>query len=351
MIVDDTPANLQLLTKMLKHLNYRVKAFPNGKLALTAAKKEPPDIIILDINMPGMNGYEVCRSLKEDEELSEIPVIFLSALNDTFDKVKAFTMGAVDFISKPFQFEEVVARIENHLEIRQLQIEMKFHNENLKYLVREQVKEISESQLATILSMIKLAEYRDDDTGKHIDRIRMYCRMIAEELMDDESFEIEIDDFYIENIYHSSALHDIGKIAIKDKILLKPGKLTVEEMEVMKTHTLIGEQTLKDVQKNYSNNTFINLGIEIASSHHERWDGTGYPNHLKGEEIPLSARIMAVADVYDALRSKRVYKPPFSHSKSRQLILEGRGTQFDPRIVDIFMSMDHKFNQVQGNEN
>ena len=346
MLVDDTPANLKLLQQMLQAKGYLVLTFPRGKMALNAAAKNPPDLILLDITMPEMNGFEVCERLKADATLKEIPVIFISALTETEDKVKAFAAGGVDYVSKPFQFEEVNARVETHLRLRKLQLELSRHNLHLEDLVKEKVQEISDSQLATINAMSKLAESRDDDTGQHIERTRTFCKFLAEKLRDTARYAGSIDAAYLENIYHAASLHDIGKVGISDNILLKPGKLTPAEFEIMKTHTIIGADTLQTARSKYPLNVFINMGMAIARSHHERWDGSGYPDGLAGEEIPLTARIMAIADVYDALRSKRPYKPAFTHEKSCQIIWEGSGRHFDPALIAAFTLVEPAFANI-----
>ena len=343
MVVDDTPANLKLLQEMLQAKGYLVLTFPRGAMALSAAAKSPPDLILLDITMPEMNGFEVCERLKADAILKEIPVIFISALTETEDKVKAFTVGGVDYVSKPFQFEEVNARVETHLNQRRMRLELSKHNLHLEDLVKEKVREISDSQLATINALAKLAESRDDDTGHHIERTRIFCKILAEKLRDNPRHTGSIVEAFIQNIYHAAPLHDIGKVGISDSILLKPGKLTPEEFEIMKTHTVIGAETLQTVRGRYPRNVFVNMGITIARSHHEKWDGSGYPDGLAGEDIPIAARIMAVADVYDALRSKRPYKPAFAHEKSCDIIREGNGRHFDPALIEAFSIAEPEF--------
>lgn len=347
LIVDDTPANLRLLSGMLSEEGYRVRPVPNGRLALQSASADPPDLILLDINMPEMDGYETCRRLKSDPLLKTIPVIFVSALSETLDKVKAFGVGAVDYITKPFQVEEVLARVETHLTNRHLQRQLELHNRNLQALVADQVREIADSHIALILALSKLAESRDDDTGKHLERTQRYCRILAERLRREAAFCILIDDEFVDNIFHSSPLHDVGKVAIPDAILCKPGTLTESEFAVMRTHTLRGAETLRTVATAYPNNSFVNMGIEIARSHHEKWDGTGYPDGLAGEDIPLAAAIMAVADVYDALTSKRCYKAAMAHDESAAIILRNRGTHFAPYAADAFGGMQEEFDRVR----
>ncbi|HEX7597864.1 MAG TPA: response regulator, partial [Polyangia bacterium] len=269
LIVDDTPENLRVLLELLKQQGYKARAVPNGRLALQAASNEPPDLILLDIMMPEMDGYDVCRLLKQDEKLREIPVIFLSALGDTMDKVRAFDAGGVDYVTKPFQFEEVRVRVETHLRLRRLQVQLESHNRQLQDRVDEQVREISESQMATIVALARLAESRDKGTGKHIERVQIYCRLLAARLRESPGRPASrVNEAYIENIFRASPLHDIGKVAIRDSILLKPGPLTPAEFDEMKLHTTMGAQTLEEVQKAYPKNGFVRMGIEIARSHH-----------------------------------------------------------------------------------
>ena len=346
LIVDDTAANLQLLSGMLKGQGYRTRLAKSGAAALRAAASQPPDLILLDIMMPEMDGYEVCRRLKADAELRGIPVIFLSALGETEDKVKAFAAGGADYVTKPFQFDEVRARVETHLGLRRLQVEVERYNRELQTLVREQVKEIADSQMATIFALAKLAESRDDETGRHLEHVQILCGLLAEKMRGRAPHAETVDDAFIDNIIHASPLHDIGKVGIHDDILLKPGRLTVEEFEIMKTHTVLGAATLEAVMKEYPHNAFVEMGILIARSHHERWDGTGYPDGLVGEAIPLCARIMSVVDVYDALRSPRCYKAAVPHQKSCNIILKNSGTQFDPKVIEAFSSLQETFGGV-----
>jgi putative two-component system response regulator len=338
LVVDDVPANLTLLTGMLKEKNYRVRPVPSGKLALKAVEHEAPDLILLDITMPEMDGFEVCLKLKQDKRFRDIPIIFISALTETLDKVKAFGSGGVDYVTKPFQFDEVAARVETHLKLRRYQT-------HLEDLVQEQIKEISDSQISTIFALSRLSESRDKETGKHLERVQIYCKMLAEKLSRQEPYNRVIDAIFINNIFNASPLHDIGKVASPDHVLLKSSRLTEEEFVIMKKHSLVGADTMEAVRQMYEKNAFINMGISIARSHHERWDGAGYPDRLKGEEIPLAARIMAIADVYDALRSNRCYKGPFSRDRSREIIEDGSGTQFDPALVEAFLALEEDFDR------
>jgi putative two-component system response regulator len=333
LVVDDTPANVRLLAEMLRDRGYRVRVAPDGELALRAVRASPPDLILLDVNMPGLDGYEVCRRLKADERWRSIPVLFISAMDETGAKVRSFEAGGVDYITKPFQFAEVEARVETHLKLRRYQQE-------LEEMVREQVREIADSQMATIFALARLAESRDDETGRHLERVREVCRLLALRLREHSPYASQIDEVYIRNLHQSSVLHDIGKVGISDVVLLKPGRLTAEEYEIVKAHPLIGARTLEAVHLQYPRNAFLEMGIAIARSHHEKWDGTGYPEGLEGERIPLCARIMGLADVYDAMRSKRVYKEAASHEETRETILRDGGTHFDPVIVEAFLAVE-----------
>ncbi|MCF8092287.1 MAG: two-component system response regulator [Desulfotignum sp.] len=341
MTVDDTPANLELLQGILQKQGYEVAAFPRGAMALKAAAKNPPDLVLLDIMMPEMDGFEVCRRFKDHPELKEIPILFISALDDPAKKIRAFSEGGLDYVTKPFQEEEVLARVNTHLCLHQAKKELERHNHDLEDLVEEKVEEISDSQLATILAVSKLTEYRDDDTGRHIERTQTFCKILAQKLSNTPYTDISPE--FIDNIYHAAPLHDIGKVGIPDNILLKPGKLTPDQFETMKTHTTIGAKTLQQVRNRYPGNAFINMGIALTRSHHEKWDGTGYPDGLAGKEIPLSGRIMALADVYDALRAARPYKKPFPHEKACRIIREDAGTHFDPAVAEAFISLESEF--------
>ena len=345
LIVDDTPENLDILVGILRDA-YSLKVATDGQSALELAAAAPPDLVLLDIMMPEMDGFEVCRRLKAKRGTGDVPVIFVSALDRAEDKILAFTKGGVDYVTKPFQPEVVRARVETHLRLRRLQKEQESYSRELESRAEAQVKEIAAGQFATIFALSKLAESRDDDTGKHLERVQAFCSLLATALRDDSGFSDQIDDEFIENIQHASPLHDIGKVAIPDRILLKPSKLTSDEFEVMKTHSTHGTRTLEAVASQYPNNAFVDMGIEIAHSHHERWDGRGYPQGLNGEAIPLSARIVCLADIYDALRSRRCYKEAFSHAKARGIIEEQNGQALDPHIVPTFHRLEGDFRSV-----
>lgn len=346
LIVDDSLDNLRVLGGLLRGEGYHVRSASSGASALDAAISDPPDLILLDLMMPGMDGFEVCQRFKVEPRLSATPVIFLSAVDESSEKVRAFAAGAVDYVSKPFHFPEVRMRVATHLRLRRLQVELEAKNRRLLELVDEKVREISDSQMATIFALAKLAESRDGETGKHIERVQLYCKLLAATLAEQPSYVARIDEAFIENMFLASPLHDIGKVAIRDHILLKQGELTPDEFEEMKLHTTLGAQTLEAVKLRYPRNEFLRVGIEIARCHHERWNGAGYPAGLVGPDIPLSARIMAVADSYDAARSRRCYKPALSHDNCRQALASRAGTYLDPDVVAAFEAVQGLFEDI-----
>ncbi len=339
LLLDDSEVNLNVLSWILKEANYDVQCFTSGYDALQALNSQHVDLILTDIQMPKMDGFEFCKKVKESESLGHIPVVFISSMDKKEEIIEGFKVGGVDYITKPFSTEEVRIRIATQLTI------VDFQN-SLQAKVEEQLAKLQNVRMETIFSLAKLAQSRDDDTGLHLERVQGYCKILAQALREDSEYQNQINDQFIDNIYHASPLHDIGKVGIPDSILLKPGKLTTEEFETMKTHTKIGADTLRDVDGKFGGNDFIGMGILIAASHHEKFDGSGYPEGLKGQEIPLSARIMAIADVYDALRSKRSYKEGFDHEKSYQIVCEGSGNHFDPVIVEAFKKVVNQFSDI-----
>jgi putative two-component system response regulator len=343
LLIDDSPSSLQMLAEILLQQGYEVFPFAGGREALKEAENLHPDLILLDVVMPEMDGFEVCQALKKRDAMLDVPVIFLSALNKPEEIVRGFAVGGVDYVTKPYQVSEIKARVEAHLKIRGLQLELESHNRRLEDLVQEKVRELTASQMSTIFALAKLAEARDDETGRHLERTQRYCRRLSVVLKEAPPFKDLIDDVFVETIYHASPLHDIGKIGIPDKIVLKPGKLTGEEFEIMKTHTLIGAQTLEAVRTAHPRNGFLGMSIAIARCHHERWDGSGYPLGLFRESIPLPARILAVSDVYEILRSKRPYKEPLDHAEAVRIIGQGSGIQFDPYVVKAFLDVEEEF--------
>ena len=285
------------------------------------------------------------------DNLQKIPAIrnkiIIFVLEDINLVQECFRCAVADYIVKPFVEPEIKAKINLHLRFIQLKGELEKTADILLNRVQEQVKFISDTQMETIFSLAKLAQSRDDDTGKHLERVQKYCYVLAKALKENSEYSRNISDDFIKNIVNASTLHDIGKVGISDLILLKPGKLTPEEFEIMKTHTIIGYETLEEVDEKFGNNEFITMGKFIARSHHERWDGKGYPDGLEGGNIPLGARIMAIADVYDALSTKRVYKDALPQEKCIEIIKEGSGTQFDPVLVEKFLEVADEFAKIR----
>jgi putative two-component system response regulator len=347
LVVDNDPENLRLLAAVLKHGRLVPRPVLSGRLAIEAAVIEPPDLVLLDISMPEMSGLDVCRWFKQDDRLRDIPIIFISGLQGTDDKVEAFRAGGIDYVSKPFQEQEVLVRVQTHLRLRALQAKLASYNTQLELWVAKQAQAISASQMATIFALAKLAEARDDDTGKHIERIRTFGKMLAEQMREMRLHVADLTTAFIDNLYQTAALHDIGKVGIPDAILLKPGKLTPEEFVEMKKHSAIGACTLATVLQQHPDNRFLRMGVDVARSHHEKWDGSGYPDNLKGVAIPLAARIVAVADFYDALTSNRCYRPAVSHADTCRMIQESSGTHFDPDVVAAFSALNSQFRRTR----
>ncbi len=337
LLVDDNPKNLNVLSDMLDNKGYEILFALDGIAALERAAMVKPNLILLDVMMPEIDGFETCQRLKSDESTRDIPVIFMTALTDTENKVKGFAAGAVDYITKPIEPEEVLSRVRTHLTIQNLQAELRDKNAlladravHLEAEVAERTEQlkgalnmIKSASLDTIFRLSMAAEYKDEDTGEHTKRIGHYSAAIARKLGLKEKAE--------EAILYAAPMHDVGKIGIPDRILLKPGKLTPSEWEVMKQHAEIGGKILEGSEANY-----IQMARTAAITHHEKWDGSGYPKGLTGDNIPLVGRIVAVVDVFDALMSNRPYKKAFSLEQSLSIIKEGKGKHFDPNIVEVF---------------
>ncbi|MCK5516450.1 MAG: two-component system response regulator [Desulfobulbaceae bacterium] len=338
LIVDDVEANIDVLMETLGD-DFDVSVAMDGKSALESVAEQKTDLILLDIMMPGMSGYEVCEKLNKNEETRNIPIIFLTAMTEDQDEAKGLALGAVDYVTKPFVPELVKSRVVNHLTL-------KMHQDHLEDLVRERTRQLELTQEVTIECMGTLAEYRDPETGGHIKRIQYYVKLLADYLKDHPKFEDFLNGATIDLLFKSAPLHDIGKVGVRDNILLKPGKLTSEEFDKMKKHVVYGRDALAIQEKRLGKDSFLSLAREIAETHHEKWDGSGYPQGLAGDDIPISGRLMAVADVYDALISKRVYKPPFPHKKAVAIISKGKGQHFDPDIVDAFMELEEEFKKI-----
>ena len=322
LIVDDVRSNIDVLAMALRE-DCRVEKATGGQAALDSVDKSKPDLILLDIMMPEIDGYEVCSRLKADEATQSIPIIFITALNEIGDKAKAFELGAVDYITKPFHIAEVRARVRTHLTLKKAMQALSNQNRMLDALVRARTSAVKETQLEIIYRLSRAAEYRDNETGQHILRISHFCRSIAAEMdCDEETCEL---------IFHASPMHDIGKIGIPDHILLKSGSLTQDEWTVMQNHTVMGAKILSGHKA-----LLLQMGQLIALTHHEKWDGSGYPQGLAEYEIPFGGRIVAICDVFDALTSKRVYKKAWPLDDALRVIREGSGAAFDPIVVEAF---------------
>jgi putative two-component system response regulator len=342
LIVDDEPRNLRILEGILFPLKYTILTANNGIECLQIVEKESPDIILLDVMMPKMDGYEVCKQLKLQSQTAKIPVIFVTALNDIEDEAKGFALGAVDFINKPVSTPIVRARVKAHLAL---------YNQKLllEQMVWERTSELVRTQSVTILGLATLAEYRDNETGGHILRTQEYIGELTEALQNHPDFRDYLDENTIGLLYKSAPLHDIGKVGVRDEILLKPGRLSEDEFEKMKLHAIYGRDAIMMAEASLEtdeSNSFLRIAREMTYTHHEKWDGSGYPQGLSGTAIPVSGRLMAIADVYDALISKRVYKPPFSHAKAVEIMKESRGTQFDPAVLDAFLESQGQFRTI-----
>lgn len=330
LIVDDTPANIKILYEILQH-DYRISVASCGSEALELAFSDtPPDLILLDIVMPEMDGYEVCRLLKRDRTTSQIPILFVTSRNEEEDEAKGLELGATDYITKPFSPAIVKSRVRNHMELH-------VYQENLEELVSQRTRQIQEAYIDTIHRLCLASEYKDKDTGAHIKRISHFTKELA--------IRMGLGQSEAERLFYASPMHDIGKVAIPDAILLKPGPLDAQEWLVIKGHTSIGASILHG-----SSSPFLQSAVDIARCHHERWDGGGYPRGLKGEEIPLSARIMNIADQYDALRNQRPYKEAYDHEKAVRIIVSGDGRtmpgHFDPAVLAAFKESADLFEKI-----
>lgn len=338
LVIDDSVANLKLVEKILKPY-YEIDLLISGIQTLKFLSKNKPDLILLDTNMPDMDGYETLRKIRENRDLDNIPVIFLMDTLDSERVINCIELGAVDYIMKPFVPQIMLTRIKTHLEFSA-------YKNHLESIVSEKTDVIEHLQDIIMLSLAELVECRDENTGGHVKRTAEYARILTEEIVAADLYSDILTPKYIRDIVRSAPLHDVGKIGINDATLFKAGSLDNEEFEYMKNHAALGAEALQKMINETNVESFLYVAKDMAHYHHEKWDGTGYPTGLKGEEIPISARIMAIADVYDALTTKRPYKEAFTHEKAVEIIIEGKGKGFDPNIIDVFEDIHYKFQLV-----
>jgi len=347
LVVDDTPQNLKLMVELLRD-QYQTLVANSGARALAIAHgPQRPDIILLDIMMPDMDGYEVLRQLKADEATRHIPVIFLTAKSEVEDETLGLELGAVDYITKPISPPIVLARVRSQLLVKDAADFLRSQNQFLEAEVVKRTQRLEAIQDVTVMVMTSMAETRDNETGNHIMRTQRYVERLARQLQPHPRFAALLSEDYIQLLFKSAPLHDIGKVGIPDHILLKPGRLEPDEFEVMKKHTTLGYEAITRAETALGTEVdFLRIAKEIALSHHEKWDGSGYPQGLREDAIPVSARLMAIADVYDALVSKRVYKSAMPHEQAADIILAGKGQHFDPDVCDAFVAMQSDFKDI-----
>ncbi|MCG7900528.1 MAG: two-component system response regulator [Candidatus Thiodiazotropha lotti] len=347
LLVDDEKFYIDVLVEILNQ-NYQVIVAKDGESALQRATHEDliPDLILLDILMPDIDGYEVCQRLKQNPLTRDIPVIFLTVKSEVDDELRGFTLGAVDYITKPISPPIVESRVANHLALARGKRILSDENSLLELRVQERTKEIRRTQDVAIRCMASLAETRDNETGNHIKRTQYYIRLLCEKLKDHPEYKEYLTEDTVDRLFRSAPLHDIGKVGIPDQILMKPGKLTEDEWVVMRTHSQLGYDALVKAECDFGTTEFLAMAKEVTLTHHEKWDGSGYPQGLKGSQIPIFGRLMALADVYDALVNKRVYKEAYSHGSAVEIILESSGSHFDPVIVEAFKALEGEFNDI-----
>ncbi|MBN2477497.1 MAG: response regulator [Pirellulales bacterium] len=352
LIVDDCTVNVEILHELLRD-DYDLATAESGEDCLKKLRHFSPDLVLLDIMMPGLDGYEVCRRIKASPSGDFTQVILVSGKASARERVQGYQAGADDYIVKPFDHDELLAKVRLQFRLRETLEELwsanariQQFNAQLEEQVHQRTAEVVATRDMAIFGLAKLAESRDPDAGEHLERMRQYSRILAEQLGREGPYVAQIDQAFIDDIYRSSPLHDIGKVGIPDAILLKPGRLTRDEFEIMKQHTTIGAEALRQAVEESACGSFLDMAIDIARHHHERYLGTGYPDGLAGDEIPLSARIVALADVYDALTSDRVYKSAFDPEVAKSMIEEEKGQHFDPDVVEAFRARYDDFLQV-----
>lgn len=338
MVVDDNVTNLTVAKQALAN-DYGVFPAISGEKALALLERLHPDLILLDISMPGLNGFDVLKIIKANPKIKDIPVIFLTSLDSQGNELEGLQLGAVDFITKPFSTPLLLQRIKIHIDLFN-------HTHHLESLVEEKTKVIKELQYATMHTMTDLIERRDGSTGDHVIRTQLFVKAMLKAVIHEESYKEEVRSIDLEIAVEATQLHDVGKIGIPDHILLKPGRLTNEEYEIMKRHVIIGEEAISSAMNLTSEKEFFEYAQTLVMYHHEKWDGTGYPRALKGTDIPLLGRIMAIADVYDALSSSRPYKMPINHNEVVEILKKGAGLHFDPKLIEIFLQIENVFDEI-----
>jgi putative two-component system response regulator len=341
-IVDDNPVNLKLARNTLMDM-YDVFTVPGAEKLFELLEKIIPDIILLDVMMPGMSGHDAITILKQNPHTAGIPVVFITSKSDYESELAGFNLGAVDYISKPFSPPILLKRVAVLLLMESQKADLQHMNENLQEMVAEKTKEVVDLQNAVLKTMGNLIESRDDVTGSHIERTEILLSLLVQEMLVQGVYKDEMETWDVKLMLSSAHLHDVGKIAIRDNILMKPGPLTKEEYQEMQKHALFGEKIINTIIESTKENAFLNHARILAGSHHEKWDGTGYPRGLSGTNIPLQGRLMAIVDVYDALVSERPYKEPYTKEEAIEIIKKGSGSHFDPRIVDVFIGAAEHF--------
>jgi len=346
-LVDDNIVNLNMGKNALQS-DYTVITIPSGEKLFSSLKQLKPDLILLDVDMPGISGYDAIKGLKMNPETANIPVIFLTAKNANEDELVGLSLGAVDYITKPFSQPILLKRVELHLLLQAQKETLREYSGNLLEIVNERADDISNLQNAIIMWAAEVIEFRDTETGHHVERVQKYLEVLLDAMLKTDKYSFEVSSWDNDAFLKSALLHDVGKIKIRDDVLLKTSRLSDDELLNMKLHSLYGKTLIENLQNKVPNQTFLEYAKILAYRHHEKWDGTGYPDGLKGEEIPLQARMMSITDVYDALVSVRPYKKAFSHEEAIQIIKEGRGTQFDPDLATLFIGLSDEIKKISG---
>jgi putative two-component system response regulator len=345
MLVDDNMANLVMGKNMLKDA-YEVYSIPSAAKLFEIMEHVLPSLILLDVMMPEMDGYEAIKKLKADSRWEDIPVIFLTSMNDEDSELEGLSLGAIDYVGKPFSAPLLLKRIENHLLLVQQKKELKNYNDNLQEMVDIKTAQVIDLQSAVLSTVAEMVEFRDNMTGGHVTRTQKYLKVLVDKMREEKIYHKEATTWNLTFFIQSAQLHDVGKIAISDAILNKPGKLTKEEFEEMKKHVNFGVEAIEKISRVTPEHAFLHHASVFAGTHHEKWDGTGYPNGLKEDQIPLEGRLMAIADVYDALISKRPYKEPMPIKDAEAIIVSGGDSHFDPELIKVFLMVADKFAEI-----